>query len=318
MDASTVAASRHFGVGAERAVVGCMRAFVWVIFVLSGCSLQQRPSSLSSDAGSPPPDAPPPIDSTAPLPDTALPLDADPPLEIIARCEDGQIYSIAVTSTNTTQPPHGSGPMIGHCQGGCRSAAAFCPSGDCASAIETLCEAPVSQGATCSLDGAPCQGAESIDCPETSACSEPVPNATCACTNGSYSCTPVTTAATTQAGIVGKWHGVVTPPTGFPAPWPITLWIYPDGTYWAECAGGGCIAALWFEPDGPSPRRRITLLSTMPLLGAWASITVDTGFSPPNVGELSALVVNDTTLRFTFTAGYWDCGQPIDVNLARD
>lgn len=288
-----------------------MRTFVWILVALSGCSLDQRLPSSSSDGNST-------VDSTTPPPDTTLPPDADPSTDILARCEDGQIHRLAITSTNEPQPEHGSGPVIGRCQDGCRSAAAFCPGGDCASVSAQLCDAPVSRGAMCLLNETPCAGDESIDCPQTTGCSEPVPNAICACTNGVYACTALTAAAAVQTGIVGKWHGIVTPPTGFPAPWPITLWIYPDGTYWAECAGEGCIAPLWDEPSGPSPDRRITLLSTIPLLGSWASITVDTGFTPPNVGELSALVVNDTTLRFTFTASYFNCGQPIDVNLTRE
>lgn len=151
--------------------------------------------------------------------------------------------------------------------------------------------------------------------PRSTACSNPVEGSTCTCTTGRYQCTQTTPAATTQVLLVGKWRGVVTTP-GFAAPYPITLWIYPDGTYWAECSEPSC-TAFYYGGDGPSPRRKLTILSTSETVGSWADITIDFGFSPPNLGAVSALVVNPSTLRFTFSASWFNCGQPFDVNLTR-
>jgi hypothetical protein len=108
---------------------------------------------------------------------------------------------------------------------------------------------------------------------------------------------------------------VVTPP-GFAAPYPITLWIYPDGTYWPDCANDHC-SAFYYGGDGPAPDRKITILSTSPTAGAWANIVIDFGLLTPDTGALSSLVVDATTLRFTFFASWSGCDQPFDVNLTR-
>jgi hypothetical protein len=163
--------------------------------------------------------------------------------------------------------------------------------------------------------GAACQGTESIDCPETTACSVALPGSTCTCSNGSYRCAQLTTAAAVQAGIVGKWRGIVTTP-GFTPPYPITLWIYPDGTYWPDCDLDHR-SAFYYGGDGPSPRRKITVLSTAAGIGAAADIAIDFGYSPAPTGALSGLVVDATNLRFTFSAAWVSCGQPFDVNLTR-
>jgi hypothetical protein len=300
-----------------------------LLLLVSGCSLYfgDNPSDhghhpYPPDAGTRPPDAgtrPPdagtrPPDAGTQPPDAGLPT----PRVLMARCEDGKLFGIDVApgADLGDQPGHGAGFAVGACPGACRSAAALCTDRDCSTAEEALCEAPISVGATCSLAGASCTGAGTINCPETTACSEAVPGSSCTCTGGAYRCTQVTPVAEIQAQLVGKWHGTVTPPAGFPKPWPITLWIYPDGTYWAACASNACVAALWFESDGPTPDRKITVLSASETVGAWADIGV--GSSPPNIGELSGLIVNSTTLRFTFTASYFNCGQPFDVTLARD
>lgn len=118
------------------------------------------------------------------------------------------------------------------------------------------------------------------------------------------------------AGIVGKWSGMVTTP-GFAAPYPITLWIDPDGTYWPDCALDHC-SAFYYGGDGASPRRKITILSTAASVGASADIAIDFGYSPAPTGALGTLVVDATNLRFTFSAAWFGCSEPFDVNLVRD
>jgi len=86
---------------------------------------------------------------------------------------------------------------------------------------------------------------------------------------------------------------------GFAPPYPITLWIYPDGTYWPECDLEHC-SAFYYGGDEPAPDRKITILSTSDTVGSWADISIDFGLITPNTGTLSALVVDATTLRFTF------------------
>ncbi len=279
------------------------------------------PPGASSDDG-PPPDArptaldarPAPPDGRVP-PDASIPPDAyQPPGGGMAHCEDGQIYVTAAT-TFPDSPGHGEGRLIGHCAGACRSAAAPCATAECRDAVQTLCNAPISLGATCPLAGNTCQGSGSIDCPESTACSVPVTGSTCACTDGTYHCTQETPAAATQASIVGKWRGIVTPPT-FATPYPITLWIYPDGTYWPDCELAHC-SAFYYGGDGASPQRKITILSSLPSIGSWADIAIDFGTPQPNLGTVSALVVDATSLRFTFSASWFGCGQPFDFNLTR-
>jgi hypothetical protein len=291
-----------------------MRAHAVMVLLLSGCSLYLGPPSSSGD-DSPPPDGrvtTPPDAGT--LPDAWTPIDGGAPSGEMARCENGQLY--AVPDSGLGDPPgHGAGRALGQCPGACRSAAVSCTRSDCRDAAETLCAAPISIGATCSLQGTACRGSGAIDCPESTACSTPVVGSTCTCTNGAYRCAQDTPAAKTQADIVGRWRGMVTPPE-FAAPYPITLWIYPDGTYWPECEDTYC-SAFYYGGDGPSPDRRITILSTSDSVGAWADITIDFGFSPPNLGALSALVVNATTLRFTFSASWHGCGQPFGFDLTR-
>src|SRR5262249_37870349 len=160
----------------------------------------------------------------------------------------------ATADTFPEAPGHGAGRTIGRCLGACRSAAVLCTSAECANAAQALCDAPISVGATCPLDGTAYQGAESIDCPETTACSSAVPGSTCTCVDGAYRCSQVTAAAMVQSAIVGKWRGTVTTP-GFTAPYSITLWIYPDGTYWPDCGLANC-SAFYYGGDGPSPRRK--------------------------------------------------------------
>ena len=292
-----------------------------VLLVVPGCSLY-FPSPGGADDG-PVPDARIGVpDARSPPPDAYVPPDAHvppdayvPPGAAMARCEDGELRVVATADTWPEAPGHGAGRSIGRCAGACRSAAALCSDPACTNAAQALCEAPISVGATCPLDDATCQGTESIDCPETTACSVALPGSTCTCTNGSYRCSQLTAAAAVQAGIVGKWRGMVTTP-GFTPPYPITLWIYPDGTYWPDCALDHC-SAFYYGGDGPSPRRKITILSTAASVGASADIAIDFGYSPAPVGALSALVVDATNLRFTFSAAWSSCGQPFDVSLTR-
>jgi hypothetical protein len=287
-----------------------MRAHVVMLLLLTGCPLYLGPSSSGDDV---PPNVPLPPPDAAPWPDSAI--DGGAPAAAVARCEDGQIR--AITDPGALDPPgHGAGRLIGRCEASCRSAAVACAKPDCRDAVETLCTAPVSAGATCSLHRDSCQGSGVIACPESTACSAPVAGSTCTCTNGAYRCVQDTPAARTQTDIVGKWRGVVTPPS-FAAPYPITLWIYPDGTYWPECEDTYC-SAFYYGVDGPSPDRKITILSTSASVGAWADITIDFGPGPLELGALSALSVDATTLRFTYSASWLSCGQPFSFELTRD
>ena len=122
---------------------------------------------------------------------------------------------------------------------------------------------------------------------------------------------------TVQADLVGKWSGLVTPPS-FSQPYAVSLWIYPDGTYWAECTNGvSYCTPFYYGGNGPHPDRKLTILSTSPTAGAWANIGIYFGGSPPNTGAVSALVVDAHQLRFTFFASWFGCGQPFYFDLSR-
>jgi hypothetical protein len=274
--------------------------FAWV---LTGCELYfgHDDDNTGDDIVVEPPDPDP-----NPQPEPAGTL-------AMVRCEDGALSRVRVDMYQPNQPGHGAGAVLGHCPGACRSAAYLCPNNDCTFAGKALCEAEPSQGATCSLDGASCSGIATTECPASTTCGLSLPGSSCACTGGAYHCTPHTPIATVQQKLVGKWRGMVDPPD-FAAPYSVSLWIYPDGTYWAESPEQ---TAFYYGGDGPYPDRTIEILSASATEGAWANIGIFFGSSPPNVGAVSALVVTDTKLRFTFNASWFGCGQPFFFDLSR-
>ncbi|MEO7733915.1 MAG: hypothetical protein ABIY55_23325, partial [Kofleriaceae bacterium] len=305
-----------------------MRPHVLLLLLASGCSLYfgqsapgddspppdartrypdartSYPDARVNDGGTSWPDARPSNDGGIGFPDAPW-TDAGVSVAEMARCEDGQIYLAPAYDVGLADSPgHGEGRRAGRCPGACRSAVVACADADCQNATEALCDAAASTGATCALEGNACAGSSTIECPESTSCSSgAVPGSTCACTSGHYRCKQVTPAAATQAAIVGKWRGIVTPSV-FAAPYPVTLWIYPDGTYWAD-APDPSKTVFYYGGDGPSPGRRITIQSTSDTVGSYADITIDFGYSPPNHGAISALVVNATTLRFSFYASWF-------------
>jgi hypothetical protein len=232
----------------------------------------------------------------------------------IVRCEDSHLLQIGAQDYEPTQPGHSVGIPVGTCAGACRSAAYVCPGGNCAGAETALCAAAPSSGAPCDLQGASCTGAP-VECPATSTCGDSLPGSSCACSGGVYACTPHGSTATIQQQIVGKWQGTVHPPS-FSSDYQVSLWIYPDGTYWAQCNDALC-TAFYYGGDGPYPDRTISILSTSPTEGAWANIGIYFGSSPPNIGAIQALTVSNTTLRFTFNASWFGCGQPFFFDLTR-
>lgn len=296
--------------GPPGAVLAAMRSLALLVVLISGCSLY-FPSSHEPPGDDYPPDGgefPPPI------------LDGGSPGLELARCEDGQLLAVPLQSSFDEPAPHGAGRRLGTCPGACQSSSVLCAFADCGEAARELCEEPASLGATCSLDGMACRGAGTTSCPESTACSTAVTGSTCTCNNGRYQCSQATPAAAVQAKLVGKWHGTMTTP--FAAPYPISLWIYPDGTYWPSCDSPHC-AAFYYGGDGPAPSRKLEVLSVSPTAGAWADIAIEfnqpgQSTAPPNRGEISALVVDSTSLRFTFSAAWLSCGQPMQARLTRD
>jgi hypothetical protein len=271
------------------------------VVVLAGCSLYLGSPGMAADDEVPP-------DSTEPPP----PADD----VTIARCEDGALYQVSVPRYQAAQPGHGTGHLAGHCSGACRSAAVECTEPTCASAAATLCGAPPSTGAACDLEGAACTSGETLECPQSTVCGTSLAGASCACGAGDMlHCTPETDAPEVQAALVGKWQGTVTPPS-FAAPYAITLWIYPDGTYWAEAVPPQNIA-FYYGGDGPHPERRITILSSSPTLGSWADIGINFGGDDTTIGSLSALTVDASHLRFTFMPSWLGCERPFQFDLNR-
>jgi hypothetical protein len=295
-----------------RSFAGVALAAAIVIGSASGCSLYFGNSHTEDDDA--PPDAFPVGDAGIPW----QPVDAGPTGDshAVARCEDGVLYEVIVPTFSPGQPGHGEGAQIGTCPGACQSDSVVCANGTCSEAQAALCDAPSSQGATCDLQGTSCAGSGALACPQTTTCGYSEPGASCTCTNGVYACTQLTPVAGVQASLVGKWSGEVTPPS-FSEPYPVSLWIYPDGTYWAECTGQPCEIAFYYGGDGPYPDRTITVLSTSPTEGAWADIDVDFGDNPPNIGAIASLTVDATHLRFTYFASWFDCGQPFLFELTR-
>jgi len=255
-------------------------------------------------------------DDYQPVPDSHVWIPPDQVGDVaVARCEDGNIYDVYVPTYAPNQPGHGAGTLAGHCAEGCRSAAVVCSGGNCSNAAETLCNAPASQGKTCDLQGTACSGSGTLACPESTTCGYSVQGSLCTCTNNSYQCAPLTAAADVQAAIVGKWSGTVNPPS-FSQPYQVSLWIYADGTYWAESSAAH-EPVFYYGGDGPYPDRKITVLSTSAAEGSWADIGIYFGSSPPNTGAISALAVDATHLRFTFFASWFGCGQPFYFDLTR-
>jgi hypothetical protein len=276
----------------------------WLVLIcLTGCSLYfgDNPPSRGGgddDVVAPPPDQPPGSGPVA-----------------IVRCEDGWMRRVQVPDFAPTQPGHGAGTTVGQCEGACQSAAYVCPGGNCDGAEAALCGATQSSGEPCSLEGASCSGTSSVECPATTTCGYSVAGSSCACSNGVYACTAHGETPSIQQQLVGKWQGTVHPPS-FSADYAVSLWIYPDGTYWAECDDQFC-TAFYYGGDGPYPDRTISILAASSTEGAWANIGIYFGSSPPNVGAIQALTVSDTTLRFTFNASWFGCGQPFFFDLTR-
>jgi hypothetical protein len=285
--------------------------------LLSGCSLYFPSNGPHGHGGDDDyvPDASYVIDDAS-LPDANIEL---PPgtTPALARCENGTLRGVT-DPTGPDQPGHGAGSLLGTCAHGCQSASIECTAG-CENAME-LCQLPASAGASCELVGTSCTAGSTIACPQETACGLSVPSSTCTCQGGVYACTEVTPIAETQQAIVGQWSGTVTPPS-FAQPYQVSLWIYPDGSYWAECAGGDCQHAFYYGGDGPLPDRRITIVSDAADTGAYARIAIDFGGyfygTAPNVGGIAGLTVDATHLRFTFYAAWFGCDQPFLFDLTR-
>jgi hypothetical protein len=273
-----------------------------VLIFLTGCSLYP-------DAPSPPP-GPTGGEVTTPPP----PPSGRGPVTII-RCEDGDLREVHVGDFQADQPGHGVGDLMGSCAGECRSAAYLCPHGNCDGAEMALCEAPPSSGTACSLEGTACSDPTPVDCPLT-ACGYAAAGSSCVCSGGVFVCAGRGPAATIQQQIVGKWQGIVHPPAS--SSYHVSLWIYPDGTYWAECENANCIA-FYYGGDGPYPDRTISILGASSTEGAWANIGIFFQWvvNPVSIGAIQSLTVNDTTLRFSFNAAWLDCTQPFLFDLTR-
>jgi hypothetical protein len=215
-----------------------------------------------------------------------------PPVERMLRCEDGKVRELFVQELSEEFSGHGAGAVIGYCPDGCRSASFVCNDNNCTGADSSLCEMAPASGQACEPGHPLC-----ADCP---------------CTAGGGGDCAAPELAAVHARLVGKWRGMVMPPT-FTTPYEVSLWIYPDGTYWAECDRENCLA-FYYGGDGPHPGRKITVRSAA-VTGATADIAV---FKGTPSGVLSALVVDDTRLTFTFNASWHNCNSPFFFDLARE
>lgn len=279
-----------------------MRTAVFLIPLLAGCTLYF--DSPKGDEG--------PYPDSGPFPDSS-----DPPwVGQQARCEDGDLYVVQTSADGVgDQPGHGAGRKVGSCAGDCRSAALECSDGDCSNASDLCTGEPFTQD--CHLEGTACSGNQTGECPRATTCGYSVPGDTCTCgADGKFDCSPRTPAATVQQQLVGKWRGTVTPPD-FAQPYQVSLWFYPDGSYWAECADAHC-AAFYYGGDGPHPLRTMSILSSSTTEGSWADIAIYFGGVGTNTGAVSALTVTQAKLRFTYYASWFGCGQPFTFDLTRE
>ncbi|MBA3456049.1 MAG: hypothetical protein H0T42_23325 [Deltaproteobacteria bacterium] len=272
-------------------------ALLATVLALSGCSLYFHGPD-GDDAPTVKPDSGP-----HPIPDAGE--------NRMERCEGGKLYLVDFDDWGN-QPGHGQGTQVGACGNGCKTAAVLCDGLSCPTG-QALCSAPPSTGKACQLAGTQCSGSGTIDCPQSTTCGYSVPGSSCTCVNGTYTCTTESSVATVQASLVGKWRGTVTPPS-FAQPYQVSLWIYPDGTYWGESVSSSD-PTFYYGNDGPHPWRKISVLSTSSTMGSWADVGVFTSF---NIGALSAMVVTPTKLTFTYNASWHNCGQPFYFNLTRE
>jgi hypothetical protein len=235
----------------------------------------------------------------------------------VARCEGATLYQVGELPYEPTQPPHQQGSVIGHCANACRSSSVVCSDATCSNADAALCDAPASLGQLCDLEATSCGTVgQMIDCPVSTTCGISAPAHRCVCTTShQYACSELEPVVSTQAALVGTWQGTVMPPS-FTQPYHVSLWIYPDGTYWAQ-AEGATEPAFYYGGDGPYPSRKIEILSYVDNAGAVANIGIWFGGDPPNTGALSGLVVDATHLRFTFYASWFGCDQPFFFDLTR-
>jgi hypothetical protein len=273
----------------------------------TGCTLYFGGESSYDDEYYPP-DAYPYYPDAGPYPQAALSF---------ARCEDSLFRQLNLDELPTyTMPGHGAGTPAGTCSDGCRSAIAQCASStNCLQAYQAVCNAPVATGPKAPQQGQSCTGSSTLTYTTTNQCGQVYPGGTCTCdSSGKYACTSSVDTAAVHAKLVGKWHGTVTPPS-FATPYQVSLWIYPDGTYWAECASSNCYAPLYYGGNGPHPWRKINVLSVGDQIGATANIGM---FYSSNLGAMTSIFVTDTTLRFNLYAAWFGCSQAFDFNLTRD
>lgn len=248
------------------------------------------------------------------VPPEGPPLPPRPPLPTTsyARCEDGKLYHVAVPEGSDAHPPHQTGAALGACSAACTSAAVACFDGACSNAEEALCESEPATGDRCAMEGAACTGTGTISCPQRTGCRSGALPWSCTCTGGTYACTPLQDLAAVHANLVGKWRGTVMPPN-FSEPYQVSLWIYPDGTYWGECTDPHC-AAFYYGGDGPHPGRRIRVAGILGD-GAIADIGV---FQGDVIGELSQISAQGDALSFTYRASWLNCEQPFYFALSRE
>ena len=287
----------------------CPTLVVAALTTLTGCTLYFGGESYD-DVYYPP-------DATPYYPPDSGPDHDYPPSYAFARCEDGTIRHIQLPELPPgDMPGHGAGTLAGTCPNGCRSAVAQCASAyDCTQADQRVCNAPIATGGELSkYQGQTCTGSSTLTYTNTNGCGQVFPGGTCSCdASGKYQCTASSNTAGVHASLVGKWRGTVIPPS-FAQPYQISLWVYPDGTYWAECASASCYTAFYYGGDGPHPWRKINVLSETSQLGGTANIGM---FYDGNLGALTSLFVDATTLRFKFYAAWFGCSQPFDVSLTR-
>jgi hypothetical protein len=235
--------------------------------------------------------------------------DAQPAGNEMIVCEDGVVR---LTSWNYQESlPHGVATEVATCgTGECQAASALCD-GDCNAAVIAVCNAAPAGVPTSELQGASCTA--DAQSPLVTGCGMSVPGSNCDCVDGVFACTEATPVAATQAALVGKWRGLVTTPWG--DPYEGSLWIYPDGSYWAETEGAVYPPIFYYGYNGPHPDLRIQLLSVDAATGSYGHVAQ---WPDHAGGQISGLVVTASTLAFTFNASWHNCAQPITFDLTRE
>jgi hypothetical protein len=261
-----------------------------LLFALSGCDLYFATDSSPSALDAPPPESPGECQ--------------------FYQCRVDTVYKFDPVPVN----PNGSGcgpinfstaQAIETCEYGCRHQSLYQggPVGPCAPAPPKIY--------ACAETGA-CVANQTQTCSAPMQCGVTVSTGSCTCDTNGWSCHPACSdglcrTEDVQQAIVGTWTGTVTTPFDFMPSYETTLTIAPNGD-WSATGD-----PFYYGGNGGTTGSQI-FVQAQTDVGAYGVVRL---FLASVDGQLSAIRVDATRLRFTFTDSWLSCGRSFQFDLVR-